>query len=230
MWKKIRMDMKLIWLFIFASVMALFPVINLTNTFLVTAEADRYSYFPSVFVYIMLAYVIFTFTLKAAIKAAIGYFIISILCLGINIYTWHENACMINRLIRHFPYRYNGNVYLLSVADNYKGIYALRQGLPELLKKEYGNEFKANIKIVGVMGMQSISDSVKVLRKSPHILSVEVGNWGNWFNFRAQGESTDYILKINAGSFQFDIEFLNQNDTSLVLYQSGDQWVKVNQK
>jgi hypothetical protein len=217
----------LLWLLFSIS---LLPVLNLHTPFMSTLESDRLGYFASAFYIALLA------TILMSIKSlfwrrllVVLMFILFLVASIRNVGVWRFNGKAYYNLLETFPVNVSGTVYVLDVADDYKGAYFLRMGLPEAVFFYYKNkqEHLPHIEVVASSNYFEKDNTVNVTSNNRDSFKVIVNTWGRWFIYLNPATDNSYEVKPNDQYFEYDLRIFNRSPQDKVIYQKGTEWVEI---
>lgn len=214
--------------------MALFPIANLYLMYIVPFQNDRYGYFASIFFYP------FIFLLLFKLPAVLRYILLTIFLVA-NIYfsyktVWkcREAGLISASLIESYKWYEDKEVRLVTIPDNYKGVYLFADFHKESSEtwnealKIYGKqEVKGNIIEYSHFLQSSAIDSFKY-RIDHDTLHVEFKQYGNWFIRNGIG-FTDFENDEIKASRKYNIlrvELKDTTDRTYIIPQAGI-WEKV---
>jgi len=214
----------LLWFLFFSFLAALLPVINLETLFVKDIQSDRYGYLPSLFFYPFAAAAI-SFLFGGWLRSLVAslYLIASIICLSNAVQKWCFAGEMIENLVRTFPHKASGRVYILNLVDTYGGAYCLRMGFDVKLTRKYGNNLP-DITSLAHYTMYAPADSVSVVPKGNNTYEVRAGGWGGWLWGMPLGDSPEYEVTTDGSTRQYTIRFKDLKPEDMILYQAGPEW------
>lgn len=235
--KKLPASVNIMLLLLVCLVLALAPILNLYFSYITNIEGDRFTYWASVFAYIIIA----LFALVSMRHIGI---LICLLLLGLNIYTlrqniqaWHSVKQVSCGLLKSFEYYNAPRVYLLNIPDNYSGAYMFRSFAPdnafgETLDIINGTDtLEPKLETVLHYNMQQPTDGVLVEKLDSNKLKVTFAQWGNWWwrgGVGANSYSTDnYQVEIDEWSHAYTLTLYHKQKGAVYLYQQGNNWYKV---
>jgi hypothetical protein len=122
--------------FLLLFTIALLPVLNLEITSVKTIASERYGYFASVIVALVIAFALFS--LKGVFQkiATIVVILSFIIFIQLDIQKWRGSSDVCQSFLRELVQQelHNKKVLLVNVPDNFAGAYCLRNGIEEYLK------------------------------------------------------------------------------------------------
>lgn len=198
---------------------------------------DRYTYFTSAFLYMLLV-LLFSYISLKYLKTAlfILYALINIrFTIQINRY-WMKSSRFINHLLHTFPDPVNKITLLLDLPDNMHGVSmvgATEEGEFNLMLHLFVPEKRYTNKIYDVAAFNLITPTdgvhVKVLNDST--IGVTLNQWGTWWWYGGFGalsyESPDYKVNMIDGGHYYELTLKQDAAKYLILYQSGSEWKTV---
>jgi hypothetical protein len=226
---RIKASVVLLWL----GILAAFPVSNLHFEYLLYNENDRYGYLTSLFVMPVVAMLFSRLNRWWKYFGASLYLALSIHLLVLTVGDWAEMERIYRKLLDEFVWYDQKELYILSLADNYEGIWMFRyyekgSSLADAMKIVKHRELTTNIHEVTFFNMNTGTDglSARVLDPTANILRIEFDQWGNWWwlaglgahNYETDEYSVDFKDK------WYDLHLKHPNPDAVYIYQSGDQW------
>jgi hypothetical protein len=212
--------------------LALAPVISLFFYKDMTNENDRYSYFASLFFYYFILRLIYL--CPAILRLILLVVIISFhLYFGLTMRNYAINAGKAyHALIENFPENTKGEIWVLTMPDNFAGLYmfrdwttngtTIREAADLVVKKPLDD----NIKMILQYNMMNPGDTFKVDWLDESTLSTSIGQYGTWFWRKGIGatsyETEDYIVVMGEWSYKLKIKNLDPN--RMYIYQDGHHW------
>ncbi|HWB63869.1 MAG TPA: hypothetical protein VG603_10190 [Chitinophagales bacterium] len=210
--------------------------LNLFFTYIVNVEGDRLTYLASVFILMLVSYVVWQLPKMFSVLILVCFLFFSIKFLHYNIESWRCNQQISDSLIDDFKCDPGVNVCLLNIPDNYRGTYMFRSHLDETvfadaLYLKRGIDMRTQIQQVLLYNMNALSDSVLVESAGANALKITFAQWGNWwwwYGKGAQNYSTkDYNVVIDGMAHSYVITFRNTLPDTKYLYQCGGEWREV---
>lgn len=212
---------------------SLIPVVNLYMSTLLQSENDRYGYFASMFFFMMLALLLFSFHKFIRYTLMMAWVIISIVLL-VRINTlWMHAGEVFNGLINDFRWYDKKEVIILNIPDSYNGVWMFRiinepTGFAECLEMIRYKPYNGKMIDVAQYNMMHPSDGVSVQADSARQLRVQFNQGGNWWWHNGMG-AVDY----ETGDFKVHFEgpytltMKTHHPDRVFIYQVGDKWKEV---
>lgn len=216
---------------LFAIVIMLLPVLNLYFMVLNRIEQDRYLFFASPFMCLLLSFLITRFSFFIYIPSAIGILLLMKKLLGIYTWCWINAAEVQERTLDSYRWFDKSKVYVLNLPQNFDGAYIFRRewrfgGAMLVLKdKDVLNQVKA----VAGQNMSALTDGVNVERIDSTTFRVsKIG--GNWFWNGSMGaadyETEDYSFKLQPETYTVQFKHSPGKNDAVIFHRAG-YWEEV---
>lgn len=224
---RIKLAVLLLWLGILASV----PVSNLHFEWVLFNENDRYGYVSSLFVLPVMALALARLARWWKYFAALLYLFISSFLLRNTVNDWAEMDRIYHKLLDEFVWYDAKELYVLSLADNYQGIWMFRyypkgSALADAFQVVKHRNLSGIIHETAFFNMNTGHDALSAKVLEGNTLRVEFEQWGNWWWLSGLG-ANDYETDDFAIDFQdkwYDLRLKRLNPEAVYIYQSGDHW------
>jgi hypothetical protein len=198
---------------------------------------DRYTYFLTPFVYMLLALLVSYISIKYVCTAIIGVYVLA------NVYfttkvnmLWKQSSYIVNRLLKDFPDPGDKTVILLNLPQNLSGvpmIYANKEGEFNMMYQLFTNKNVPN-KIYDAVAYNMLTkdDGAHVWVHNDSLIKVTLNQWGTWWWYQDHGavsyENEDYKLDMKDMGHWYDLKLKHPASQYLILFNQGDQWKIVN--
>lgn len=224
-------QLKIFSVLLLMSVAGMMTTVNLYLNYLINVENDRFGYFGSIFILMMLAFLAFQLNkyLRFWVLATFSFF--SIKFLEVNIANWKQSAIVIDKLTSNFERFNSGNIFILNTPDNFHGAnvfrnFGLESPIAETIFVRGGKDMRAQVRDVLYYNMENIADSVKIAQVGKNSLKISFAQWGNWWWRHGIGasdyENNLFSVKMTNGSYI--ITFKKRSSEDIILYQCGTEW------
>ena len=195
---------------------------------------DRYTYFISAFIYLLLALLAsyipgkYTGTVLLSVYAIINVFF----TVKLNL-LWKRSAYISTRLLNNLPDPGNKTVLLLNIPENLKGVPMIGAqpiGEYKLMHQLFVNNDLKDKKVYDVQSynMLDAGDGAHVTVINDSVIKVTLNEWGTWWWYEGHGgysyQNEDYKLDMRDPGHWFDVTLKHPANQYLLLYQQGDQW------
>jgi hypothetical protein len=223
----------LIFFTFFSFLASLIPVINLDATFINAIHSDRYGYFPSVFFYPLLCFLLYYFLKKLGFICMIGVTALSFVLLSSTIQTWVDASNYSKQLVSNFePCLSKPNVYILNMPDNFNWVVTFRNGFEETIYFKYHKKITTP-KIIAEYYMAGATDSLSVTHSSSNSFIVSSPNIQKTFLrdgiWAKSYETESYSVVFNHELSSYVLTFKDKIPVgATILYVAGDKWKEVN--
>ncbi|MBC7554304.1 MAG: hypothetical protein H7257_10025 [Taibaiella sp.] len=195
---------------------------------------DRYTYFTSAFIYILLALLLTYIRLRYVRAAlAIAYILINTrYALQVNRY-WMKSERIISNLLLTFPYKTDRTVVLLNVPQNMHGVPMIGAEQESELKLMHDGLVpaeKINTKVYDAMAYNMLTpdDGANVTVLNDSTLKVTLNQWGTWWWYAMRGgnsyENNEYRLDLKDPGHWYELTLKHPAANYMLLYQVGNQW------
>jgi len=226
---RIKVSVVLLWL----GVLAAFPVSNLHFEWLLYNENDRYGYMTALFVLPIVAILFSWLARWWKYFAACLYLILSIHLMSLSIGDWAEMERIYRKLLREFVWFDKKELYVLSLADNYEGIWMFRNyvkgsALADAFKITEHRDLSIDTHEIAFYNMNSSEDGITASIPDPKdgLIRVQFDQWGNWWWLYGLG-AKDYETDEYSVEFKdnwYNLRLKNPSPDAVFIYQSGDGW------
>lgn len=210
-------------------------IIPLAFPYLLLVFYDRYTYFLTAFLFMLLALGAISSAKKSLVILLVTYMAINLFfTIKLNI-LWKQATYVDNRLLTELPATGNKTVLLLSMPENLKGVPmigaqpdGMYQGMRQLL---WGK--KEPVKIYDVMSfnMVTMHDGTHVTVVNDSILKVTLNQWSTWWWYEGHGgrsyETPDYRVDLVDPGHWFEIKLKHPANNYLLLFQNNSAWKAV---
>lgn len=231
-WKKAKERSKFLVLAILflTIIICLIPVSNLSFEYLFQSENDRYGYIASIFLALIIGYV-----LKLASSRVLNFGLM--LWIGASIFfqqgmmlNWKNNKQVFWGLMDTFQFYDAKKIYALNMPDNLGGTFLFRDfsggssftdGLEYTKKQAFAGDFVE----VCQYNMVGKADGVRVHQVNDSTLQVSFNQFGNWFWKRTRSsnyETEKYSVVQGEGHYKMILK--EQEDAAVFIYQDGTSW------
>lgn len=226
-----------LWLaFAGASIVFLFPVLNLYFPFWIPIQGDRLGYLASPFLYALLFLVVWILAKRWTVIVMSLLLIISLFGLMQRTTSWQSASALMYKLEENFVSDTSKHTYILNLPDNLNGAYMYRNLGASKFAQAYRMRHGVNMNhhITEVLGynLQSAHDSVRVQVVDSITLKVEFTRYGSWFWRNCQGAENyeNDLLKVEIDEYglSYLVQFKKKSPTDRFLYQAADRWIQVN--
>ncbi len=214
-------------------IIALLPVLNLEAGFVRNLQSDRYGYFASAFIYVLLSLSLYFLLRRAAFYVLLLFIVCSLFGLGYSLNNWIVAGNLSKKLIQNFrPYLDHSKIYVLNMPDNYRGVYLFRLGFSDAIYVKYDKRVGQKLNIVAWHNLQHPTDGVTVQNSTQQSWKIKLDSWGRWFWYYGRGarsyKTKDYYADFTNKVGWYKISWRHPPaDNSTVLYQKGKEWKSV---
>jgi hypothetical protein len=226
---RIKVSVVLLWL----GLLAAFPVSNLHFEWLLYNENDRYGYMTALFVLPIVAILFSWLARWWKYFAACLYLILSIHLMSLSIGDWAEMERIYRKLLREFVWFDKKELYVLSLADNYEGIWMFRNyvegsALADAFKITEHRDLSIDTREIAFYNMNSSKDGITASIPDPKdgLIRVQFDQWGNWWWLYGLGakdyETSEYSVEFKDN--WYNLRLKNPSPDAVFIYQSGDGW------
>lgn len=231
-WDKLNASIRSSILFLFVGTFCLAPIINLYFMWINTFENDRYNYLAACFLILFVVYFSASFkTIKYLIPGA--FFMISLFLFIKEIRYASQAGTVLHNLLNSFEYEdHQGAIYILSIPENFQGMYMYRDYTDDALVFRESLELfrdikpKAEIVYLSQFNQMTVLDSIKFDPVEDGIFHVGFRQHGNWFWRHGTGMSDyakeNYSLSLKAGYYRLEMDKIPEN--TLFLYPEAGIW------
>ncbi len=196
-------------------------------------ENDRYGYLTALFVLPALAILFSGLPGSWKYVPATGFMWLSVVLLLRTCGWWGDMERIYRKLLADFQWYDKKEIYVLSLADNYRGIWMFRMygpqsSLVDALNLVENKHLAANVHELAFFNMNTPQDGVTVTTPdSTGMFRTEFNQWGNWWwrnGIGALDYETDQY-KVQFKGKWHELTFKNGRPKDAVfIYQSGDSW------
>lgn len=194
---------------------------------------DRYTYFMSPFLFIMLALLLVGNKRKRiAITILALYAVCNIYCLELTNYYWKRSAYIVKRLLNEIPPPGNKTIVLLNLPENMNGI--LMTGAQDVSLWKLAHNLVSDHKIdnevydAASFNMTTPEDGAHVNVINDSTIRVTLNQWGTWWWYKYRGgisyENDAYILDMKDAGHYYDLTLKRDPASYLLLFAKGDKW------
>jgi len=214
------------------SILAAFPVSNLHFEWMLYNENDRYGYLSALFALPALA-LLFSF-IPGYFKylPALGFLVLSAWLMFKTATSWGEMERMYRKLLDEFHWYDKREIFVLSLADNYQGIWMFRMyskesALADALRWVKNKKLDAQVYEPAFFNMNTPADGITAsVPDSTGVIRVEFDQWGNWWWLSGLG-ANDYETERYKVVFKgkwYELTLKGDREDAVFIYQSGDGW------
>lgn len=226
-----------LWLsavFLIMFFMALVPIVNLYFMYIMPFQNDRYGFFASMFFYP------FIFLLLFSLPKILRYVLVAIVFLAhiyfgiLNVKKCQEAGQLIDGLISTYEWYDNGEVRLLTLPDNYLGLFLYAdyhdngaETFIEALEIFGSEEVRSNIVEYSQYNPATLQDSFSVV-KTEDTITVAFKQYGNWFwrnNIGFINYENDEVKATRSKNI-LRVEIKDSTDR-IMLYPDGMVWKRL---
>lgn len=221
----------LIWMLLGVSIVVPMPFPDIQ-----LSVFDRYTYFMTPFLYLLLALIFSMAVWYVAITLWALYSLVNIYCcLKINRY-WHKSATLVNKLIQNFPDVGNKTVLLLNNPENIEGIGLIGSRPESNFKVLYnvmheGKKINTAVYDVASYNVLSTEDGAHVNVENDSTIKVTLNQWGTWWWFRYMGagsrETFAFKMNMRDVGHWYELTLKQAAQEYILLYETNGQWKQV---
>lgn len=231
-WNKLNRSIRSSLLFFIVGTLCLAPIINLYFMWINTFENDRYNYLAACFLILFLVYISSAFkSTKYFLPGA--FLVVSLILFTKEIRYASQAGTILHSLLDSFKYEdHEGPIYILSIPENYQGMYMFRDYTDDALAFRESLELfcdihpKAEFVDVSQFNQMTALDSIKFDPIENGVFHVGFRQYGNWFWRRGAGMSDyskeNYTVGLKAGYYRLEMDTIPEN--TLFLYPEAGVW------
>jgi len=231
-WNEISASIKSSLLFFLVGTLCLAPIINLYFMWINTFENDRYNYLAACFLILFLVYLFSAFkTTKYLLPGA--FLMVSLILFVKEIRYAAQAGSVLHSLMDSFKFEdREGPIYILSIPENYQGMYMFRDYTDDALAFRESLELfrdihpKAEFIDLSQFNQMTAVDSIKFDPIEAGVFHVGFRQYGNWFWRRGAGMSDyskeNYTVSMKAGYYRLEMDNIPEN--ALFLYPEAGVW------
>lgn len=205
--RQIHLKKRVVHLLLFGACffLSLLPVITMKVS-VQTTQSERFLYFPSAFAVILLGSVIALIPgRKASAAILIVLAVMGFVSLQQVNTRWQTAGSLSLEITQMISNENPDSVLILNLPDNFQGAYVLRNGIAEAVSIFHGREAHGEFRILCTHGVNSLTDSVRVLRTDDGLVLTLPQHWEYT---RVDSTSFDLSLEENVIHFREpDISF-----------------------
>lgn len=235
--KKLSASLQVVTYLLVGMAFSLILVIPIYFDDLFSVYNSRRCYQPGVFVYMLLALILFSFikNFRTSVLVFSCYFLICIAFTIRKAIHWHTAAQVQYSLLKSLPVRSTDTVLLLNVPCYYKDI--------RTVAANDDNEFQQQQKIFGLQSMYrkvySVSSyNMQYVWNGAHVavidsshIKVTLNQWGTWWMYNYTGatsfENELYKLEMKDPGHEYHLHLKKASPNIAILYQQGLHWKKL---
>lgn len=225
-----KTKLKVVLVFFFTFIAALWPVINLETTSLIDIQSDRYGYFASIFFYLLLSSLLFFLAKRVVWTLSFFWIAASIFLLVETNKNWKIAGIVGKGLIENYKWFEARKIYVLNVPDNVGGAYLFRNGFRESIEKHHNRKVEARVIRAVWYNWQEVEDCVAVKTLGPNQVTATLMDPRKWWIYYGAGansydkETQKFEMKGRSYTLTFK-DFDPQQD--LVIYPCGTDWIRM---
>lgn len=221
----------LIWMLLGVSI-----VVPMSFPDILLSVFDRYVYFMTPFLYVLLVLVVSAATAYVAVAIWAAYLLVnSYACLKINRY-WQQSAQIVHKLVERFPDVGDKIVLLLNNPENINGIGMIGSRPESNFKVLYnitheGRKINTTVYDVASYNILNKESGVHVTVENDSTLKVTLNQWGTWWWFRYAGatdrETAAFKLYMRDPGHWYELVLKKPVNNYILLYETNEQWKQV---
>jgi len=226
--QRIHLFVFLLW----CGLVAALPVASLHFEWTLFNENDRYGYLTALFALPALAILLSFLPLLEKYIPAVLFVLFSAYLQFQTIGWWAEMETVYRKLLDEYQWQDKKEVFVLSLADNYRGIWMYRIYTPESSIADAMDLVKdrkltgQTLHEVAFYNMNTLSDGITARREANGVIRVEFEQWGNWWwhaGLGARDYETDQY-KVEFKGKWYELTLKGEHPDAVFIYQSGDSW------
>ncbi|MEI6410949.1 MAG: hypothetical protein WCR52_16300 [Bacteroidota bacterium] len=213
-------------------ILAALPVSNLHFEWVLYNENDRYGYLTSLFCMPALALLIAALPRWWNLTTGVLYLTLSVWLMFQTVVWWGEMERIYRQLLDEFKWYDNKEIVVMSMADDYRGIWMFRiyskeSALADALNMVKGRRPSGKITETAFFNMNSAADGMTATRPDPNgPIRVEFNEWGSWWWLAGLG-ANDYEtddFKVVFKDKYYELTPKSDHKDAVYIYQSGEHW------
>lgn len=197
---------------------------------------DRYVYFMTPFLYVLVALIISAASAYIAVAILAAYLTVNgYACIKINRY-WQRSAQIVHKLVERFPEVGNKIVLLLNNPENINGIGIIGSRPESNFKVLYnithdGRKIHTTVYDVASCNILNKESGAHVTVENDSTIKVTLNQWGTWWWFRYAGatdrETAAFKLNMRDPGHWYELTLKQPADNYIILYEINEQWKQV---
>jgi hypothetical protein len=218
---------QLIMLCTVIAIFCLGPVLNIAMDSLYNLQTDRYSYLPSVFIYIALSLLLLSINIRFGYLAGLAIILFSTFHLYKTTADYKETGILKNMMLENFlPFSKNQHFLFLNMPDNYKGVHLFRNGFSAASDLHHLTSIRGKMDVVAHVNFLSIDESIDISRLENDTILLQLPKWGRWVHTHTTENDYYYMTPHNIDGFYiaYKIFFKDKAAESTKLFWSNGNW------
>jgi hypothetical protein len=193
---------------------------------------DRYTYFMSPFLYLLLAFFLFRLGRVVAISVLTLYGLVNIYYTVKVVGYWQQSAAIVTGLIDNMPAAEGKTVLILNSPEYLNGVPIIGPfwhfSFGKMRNLYLDNPVDTAVYEVVSYNLLSADDGAHVQVVNDSVLHVTLNQWGTWWWIGMWGaqnyETMDYKLNLIDPGHWYELTLKKPASNYLLLYQVGSQW------